>query len=155
LRAALEHGVSRSAEDKEPGRFPQVSGVRFSFDASRPAGARVTGVTVNGQPLDEGKSYTLAAPTFIAKDGGDGYTMFKGAKFLVQSEEGPIDSDILRDAIAAVKAIAPQTDGRIRRQDKPASEKPKCDASPKKSEVKVPQPRDGISPTLRVPNRKN
>ena len=131
LRAALEQGVSRSAEDKEPGRFPQVSGVRFSFDASRPVGARVTGVTVNGQPLDDQKSYTLAAPTFIARDGGDGYTMFKDAKFLVQPEEGPIDSDILRDAIAAVKAIAPQTDGRIQRQDKPASEKPKCDASPK------------------------
>src|SRR5215204_1424797 len=29
LRAALEHGVSRSAEDSEPGRFPQVSGVQF------------------------------------------------------------------------------------------------------------------------------
>jgi 5'-nucleotidase len=131
LRAALENGVSRSAEDKEPGRFPQVSGMRFSFDASRPAGARVTGVTVNGQPLDDRKIYTLAAPTFIARDGGDGYTMFKNAKFLVQPEEGPIDSDILRNAIAAVKTIAPQTDGRIQRQDKPASEKPKCDASPK------------------------
>jgi len=38
LRQALENGVSRSAEDAQPGRFPQVSGVRFSFDASRPAG---------------------------------------------------------------------------------------------------------------------
>jgi 5'-nucleotidase len=32
LRKALENGVSRSAEDTEPGRFPQVSGIRFSFD---------------------------------------------------------------------------------------------------------------------------
>jgi 5'-nucleotidase len=126
LRAALEHGVSRSAEDKEPGRFPQVSGVRFGFDASRPAGSRLTVVTVNGQPLDDKKTYTLAAPTFVAKDGGDGYNMFQGAKILVQPEQGLVDSDILRNAIAAVKSIAPQTDGRIQRQDKPASEKPKC-----------------------------
>jgi 5'-nucleotidase len=91
----------------------------------------VTGVTVNGQPLDDKKTYTLAAPTFIAQDGGDGYTMFKGAKLLVQPEQGPIDSDILREAIAGTKAIAPQTDGRIRRQDAPASEKPKCETSPK------------------------
>jgi len=27
LRQALEHGVARSAEDAEPGRFPQVSGI--------------------------------------------------------------------------------------------------------------------------------
>jgi 5'-nucleotidase len=131
LRAALEHGVSRSAEDKEPGRFPQVSGIRFSFDASRPAGSRLTAVTVNGKPLDEQKTYTLAAPTFIAPDGGDGYAMFKGAKLLVQPEQGQIDSDILREAIAGVKAIAPQMDGRIQRQDKPESEKPKCETSPK------------------------
>src|SRR5262249_25548241 len=32
LRAAVEHGLSRTAEDAEPGRFPQVSGVQFSFD---------------------------------------------------------------------------------------------------------------------------
>ncbi|MEA2176020.1 MAG: 5-nucleotidase / UDP-sugar diphosphatase [Blastocatellia bacterium] len=131
LRAALEHGVSRSAEDKEPGRFPQVSGLRFSFDASRAAGSRVTSVTINGQPLDDKKMYTLAAPTFIAKDGGDGYAMFQGAQFLVQPDAGPIDSDILRAAIAAVKTIAPQTDGRIQRQDKPANEKAKCDNSAK------------------------
>ena len=36
LREALEHGVARSAEDAEPGRFPQVSGIRFTFDARRP-----------------------------------------------------------------------------------------------------------------------
>ena len=127
LRAALEHGVSRSAEDKEPGRFPQVSGLRFSFDASRPAGSRLTSVTVGGQPLDEQRTYTLAAPTFVVKDAGDGYTMFRGVKFLVQPEQGLTDSDILRDAIAAVKSIAPQTDGRIRREDTPASERAKCD----------------------------
>jgi hypothetical protein len=54
--------------------------------------------------------------------------MFKDAKLLVQPGDGPIDSDILRDAIAAAKAIAPQTDGRIQRLDKPTrNEKPKCD----------------------------
>ncbi|HSP80144.1 MAG TPA: bifunctional UDP-sugar hydrolase/5'-nucleotidase, partial [Myxococcaceae bacterium] len=32
LRRALEHGVSRSAEDAEPGRFLQVSGLHYTFD---------------------------------------------------------------------------------------------------------------------------
>jgi 5'-nucleotidase len=127
LKQALEHGVARSAEDKEPGRFPQVSGVRFTFDATRPPGSRLMSLTVGGQPLDEKKTYTLATTTFIARDGGDGYTMFKDAHYLISPEKGRIDSNILRDAITATKAIAPQTDGRIQRLDKKSAETQKCD----------------------------
>jgi 5'-nucleotidase len=115
LRAALEHGVSQSAESSEPGRFPQVSGVRFTFDVTRPAGSRITQLTVNGKPLDEKKLYTLATTTFIAKDGGDDYKMFAGARYLIQPEAGQYDSDILRNAISSVRAIAPRVDGRIER----------------------------------------
>jgi 5'-nucleotidase len=117
LRAALEHGVSRSAEEKEPGRFPQVSGLRFTFDARRPAGSRVTSVEVNGQPLDDKKTYTLASNTFLVLKGGDGYTMFAGSKFLIDPENGPVEPVVLMNAISAAKEIAPQADGRIKRID--------------------------------------
>lgn len=120
LRAVLEHSVSRSAEDKEPGRFPQVSGIRFTFDVTRPAGSRVTEATVNGQPLDDKKPYTLATSTFLAVDGGDGYTMFSGAKFLIKPEEGPKAPDVLRKAIADAKSIAPRVEGRITKKQKSA-----------------------------------
>jgi 5'-nucleotidase len=115
LREALEHGVARSAEDAEPGRFPQVSGVRFTFDARRPAGSRIVDLTVNGKPLDPTKTYTLAASDYIAIDGGDGYAMLKSARVLIPRERGQFDSDILRQAIATRKVIAPRTDGRIKR----------------------------------------
>jgi 5'-nucleotidase len=117
LRAALEHGVSRSREDKQPGRFPQVSGLRFTFDARRPAGSRVTEVTVGGQPLDDKKSYTLATTTFLAVEGGDGYQMLQKQRFLIKPEEGEKAPEILRKSIANVKSIAPRTDGRIKRLD--------------------------------------
>ena len=117
LRAALEHGVSRSAEEKEPGRFPQVSGVRFIFDARKPAGQRVTSVEVNGQPLDDKKTYTLATNTFIVLKGGDGYTMFPDPKFLINPENGPVEPVVLMEAIGAEKEIAPKEDGRIKRLD--------------------------------------
>ena len=117
LRAALEHGVSRSAEEKEPGRFPQVSGLRFTFDARRPAGSRVTSVEVSGQPLDDKKTYTLATNTFLVLKGGDGYTMFTGAKFLIDPENGPVEPVVLMNAISTTKEIAPQADGRIKRLD--------------------------------------
>jgi 5'-nucleotidase len=117
LRAALEHGVSRSAEEKEPGRFPQVSGVRFTFDARRAPGSRVTSIEIGGQPLDDRKIYTLATNTFLVLKGGDGYTMFGGAKFLIDPENGPVEPVVLMNAINADKEIAPQVDGRIKRLD--------------------------------------
>jgi 5'-nucleotidase len=117
LRAALEHGVSRSAEEREPGRFPQVSGIRFTFDARRPAGSRIVSVEVGGQPLDDRKTYTLATNTFLVEKGGDGYTMFGGAKYLVNPENGPVEPVVLMNAINSAKEIAPQVDGRIKRLD--------------------------------------
>ena len=71
--------MNRSAEDTEPGGFPQVSGIQFSFDATRKPGNRLVDVKVNGHPLDDAKKYTLTTTTFVAIDGGDGYAMFKGS----------------------------------------------------------------------------
>ncbi len=116
LRAALEHGVSRSAEDSQPGGFPQVSGIRFSFDASRPPGSRLVDVKVNNLPLDDAKKYTLTTTTFIALDGGDGYSMFKGSTVVIPPERAPIDVDALKKALAT-RAIAPKVEGRIKRLD--------------------------------------
>ncbi|HEX6045730.1 MAG TPA: 5'-nucleotidase C-terminal domain-containing protein [Pyrinomonadaceae bacterium] len=117
LKAALEHGVARSAEDAEPGRFPQVSGVQFSFDASKSPGSRVSDVKVNGVPLDESKKYTLATSTFLALDGGDGYSMFKGSPIVLQPDRAPIDSDALKRMFVSGRAIAPKVEGRIKRLD--------------------------------------
>ncbi|MBV9960158.1 MAG: bifunctional metallophosphatase/5'-nucleotidase [Acidobacteria bacterium] len=120
LRKALENGVSLSAEASEPGRFPQVSGLRFSFDARRPAGSRVTSVTIGGKPLEEKKIYTLATSSFIALQGGDGYEVLKGARQLLKPEAAQKAPDILKKAITSVSSIAPQTDGRIMRLDQAA-----------------------------------
>lgn len=116
LRAALEHGVSRIAPNAEPGGFPQVSGVQYSFDASRNPGARLVDVKVNGLPLNDTKRYTLTTTTFIALDGGDGYSMFKGATVIIPPERAPIDVDVVRNAIRR-RAIAPKVEGRIKRVD--------------------------------------
>jgi 2',3'-cyclic-nucleotide 2'-phosphodiesterase (5'-nucleotidase family) len=119
VRAALEHGVSRVREEKEAGLFPQVSGVRFTYDGRRPAGARVTSITIdadNGAPLDDKKIYTLAANTYVL-GGGDGYTMFQGVKFLITPEEAQVEPAVLMNTISKAQEIAPKTDGRIKRVD--------------------------------------
>ena len=116
LRTALEHGVSRIAPGAEPGGFPQVSGVQYSFDASRNAGARLVDVKVNGLPLDDAKKYTLTTTTFIGLDGGDGYSMFKGSPVIIPPERAPVDVDVVRKALGR-RAIAPKVEGRIKRLD--------------------------------------
>jgi 5'-nucleotidase / UDP-sugar diphosphatase len=125
LRAALEHGVSRSREDSEPGRFPQVSGIRFTFDASRPAGSRIVNVTVNGQPLDDNRKYSLATTNFLAIDGGDGYSMLQGAPQLIPLDRAQVDSDVLTKMIAG-RTIAPKIEGRIKRSDQPSRQQAEC-----------------------------
>src|SRR6185369_9598102 len=71
LRQALEHGVSQIANNAQPGGFPQVSGMQFSYDASRPVGDRIVSLKIKGQPVAADKKYSLVTTNFIAFDGGD------------------------------------------------------------------------------------
>ena len=114
LRAALENGVSRA--EKPSGRFPQVSGLAFTFDARRPPSERVTSVTVAGAPLDDGKTYTLATNSFLA-NGGDDYRVFKTGEVLVDSASGSLMAGQLIDHIIAAGSVAPKIEGRIARED--------------------------------------
>jgi 5'-nucleotidase len=117
LRAALENGVSQVIETSESGRFPHLSGLQFEFDGRNPLGRRVVKLTVNGQPLDEKKTYTLAVTNYVA-GGGDGYAMLKTAKLLIKPESAQIDSTILANAITAAGEIAPKMEGRVQRLDR-------------------------------------
>ena len=114
LRAALEHGVSEVA--KGAGRFAQVSGMAYRFDASKPAGRRIAGVTVGGAPLDPARTYRLATFGFLGR-GGDGYAMFAGAPRIVDANAGALTVAQVIEAIAAAGEIAPRVEGRIVRLD--------------------------------------
>jgi 5'-nucleotidase len=125
IRAVIEHGVASLGTESQPGRFPQVSGIRFAFDTSRPPGKRITSITVNGKPLDDRSTYTLATTSYLAIDAGDGYDMFRNVPLVIRPEQAPSETDILLKAIASVPAIAPKTDGRITRVDA-AKDKSSC-----------------------------
>jgi len=117
LKEALEHGVARSGagEDNEPGRFPQISGMSFKFDTTKPAGNRVTEILIGGKALDENKTYTLATSDFLVSRSGDGYTMFKNARVLTDAATAPKDSDMFEQAIKSApdQTISPRLEGRI------------------------------------------
>ncbi len=111
LRAALEHGLAQA--DRLGGGFLQVSGVRVGYDPARPAGSRIVSVEVGGSPLVETRAYTVAVPSYVAR-GGDGFTMLREAKVLIDAQSGSDLSRMIVDGIAGRGTIAPAVEGRLR-----------------------------------------
>ncbi len=112
LLAALENGVSQ-IEDAA-GRFPQVSGLTFTFDPTRPAGSRIVAVEVGGQPLDKERMYKVATNDYIY-GGGDGYSALSRGRPLIDASGAPLLTALVIDQIARRGEIAPKTEGRITR----------------------------------------
>jgi 2',3'-cyclic-nucleotide 2'-phosphodiesterase (5'-nucleotidase family) len=89
LRELLEHGI---ASYPNQGRFPQVSGLAFSFDLTKPAGSRILNlaiqdsqgndqdVVVRGGVLvgDPARTFRMVTLNFLA-GGGDSYPFAKDA----------------------------------------------------------------------------
>ncbi|MGB7220095.1 MAG: bifunctional UDP-sugar hydrolase/5'-nucleotidase [Vicinamibacterales bacterium] len=110
LLQALNHGVARLPA--AAGQFPQVSGLTMTIDPRGPPGDRVRDVRVGGQPLDLGRTYSVAIPDYLLK-GGDNYTVFAGQRVLVTPEAGRLMLDALEKYVSARGTIAPAIDGRI------------------------------------------
>ena len=110
LLAALENGVSRIADTA--GRFPQVSGLSFAFDADLDPGQRVQDLRIAGQPLDPARLYRLATNDFIHA-GGDGYAALAAGRPIVDASGARLMANIVMDYIAQRGVVAPMIDGRI------------------------------------------
>lgn len=108
---ALENGLRYYP--KLSGRFPQVSGMSYAFDPSKPAGERIIEVKIGGKVIDLAKTYKVATNCFMA-GGGDGYAMMKDARMLI--ETGTFMRDAVADYIRQQGIINPQTEGRITKQ---------------------------------------
>lgn len=114
LKTYLENGVSTMPAVN--GRFPQVSGLCFTYDISAAAGSRVTGVvrqvedgscTGAAVDLSSGSNYSLAINDFMAS-GGDGYPNVASR----QVTRGIMDA-VVADFITAQGVVSPALQGRI------------------------------------------
>lgn len=110
LYQALENGISLI--ESGAGRYPQVSGIEFSYNPKLLPGARLLDVKVKGQPLDRKAHYTIAVVDFVA-EGGDGYDIFKDSKVLLDKNAGPLLSKVVADYIQQKETVAPRIEGRI------------------------------------------
>lgn len=110
---ALENGVSDI--ENGAGRFPQVSGLKYSFTLANPPGDRISDVMVGSgdtwAPIDEAATYTIVTNNYM-RGGGDGYATF--AEGDNPYDFGPPLEQVLADYIAKQGGeYTPYTDGRI------------------------------------------
>lgn len=116
LWKALENGVGGNYPGD--GRFPQISGFKFTFDPTKAVGSRIVSVTKNdGTAIAKDQTvYTLTTLDFIIY-GGDGYlNVFSPAKAKVMGALLDVFVDALKADLAAGKVTQlPALDGRIKK----------------------------------------
>ena len=112
--AALENGLSEIEDGA--GRYPQVAGMKYTYDSSKEPGSRVVSVEVadgNGgfTPIDETATYGIVTNNYV-RGGGDGYAVF-AEKGMNAYDFGPNLEDAVAEYIGMNSPYQPYTDGRI------------------------------------------
>jgi 2',3'-cyclic-nucleotide 2'-phosphodiesterase (5'-nucleotidase family)/predicted AlkP superfamily phosphohydrolase/phosphomutase len=131
LKTMLENGVS--AMPSVDGRFPQVSGLCFTYEITAPAGSRVTSAVLanldgtcsaTAVTLTAAATYKIAENDFMAS-GGDGYPFFTPR---VTTQD--IMDQVLADYITATGTLTPfvlaAPNGRINCTDSNGATAPNC-----------------------------
>lgn len=114
LKTMLENGVSLMPAAN--GRFPQVSGLCFTYNIEAPAGSRVTSAvrqaadgSCTGAAIDltAASTYRIAENDFMSS-GGDGYP-----NFFSRATTQEIMDQVLANYVTAETPISPSIQGRI------------------------------------------
>ncbi|MDQ7025327.1 MAG: 5'-nucleotidase C-terminal domain-containing protein [Anaerolineae bacterium] len=120
VMAMLEHGVSLGGDAtvRGSGRFLQISGLRYTWNPTRPMGNRIVFVEVmdaDGHfvPLDLDAIYSVATNDFI-RNGGDDFVMLAENAIDPFDFGAPVDL-VVADYIRNNTPLAPELEGRITR----------------------------------------
>jgi 5'-nucleotidase len=108
LWAVLERSVGQAPNAF--GGFLQISGFRFTYDSTQPAGSRVTSVTLDDGTVvaEDATTYTATTNDFT-NAGGDGYVELADGQGVTRN----LMANDLLAYITAQGTITPTTDGRI------------------------------------------
>ncbi|KAJ3120840.1 hypothetical protein HK098_004205 [Nowakowskiella sp. JEL0407] len=105
---ALENSVSEVP--KMEGRFPQVSGMKLTYDSSRPADHRIVSVSVLDKstsqytPIDLEKEYTVCSRAYLV-EGRDGFDALKNSTVIVGEHDGLLLSTIIRRFFTSLRVV--------------------------------------------------
>ena len=118
LRSLMEHAISASASGNTPGQFPQVAGMRFSFDHSADfsdeagqqrlqslvivddAGAITDVIVQDGELVgDANRSVSMVTLGFLANNDGDSYPFSQVAHSITDITDGSGNRIYEQDAL--------------------------------------------------------
>ena len=131
LKAMLENGIGLMPTVQ--GRFPQVSGLCFTYDIALPAGSRVTGAvtadaagncTATPVGLTAASSYKIAENDFMAS-GGDGYP-FLTPRVTTQDIMDQVAADYITANSPLTPVVKAAPNGRINCTDSNGVLAPNC-----------------------------
>jgi 5'-nucleotidase/UDP-sugar diphosphatase len=88
----------------------QVSGLRMTYDLSRPEYHRLISVHVRDTPLEDARSYSVVTNSFLAT-GGDHYETFLKAR--PQQDRGMLVADVLEEYVRTKHTLEAPQGGRI------------------------------------------
>jgi 5'-nucleotidase len=112
LRRLLEQQFdSGSNTVARPTMLLPSHGLTYSYDLTRPPGARILDLRLDGAPIRDDAVYRVAMNSFLAT-GGDNFTLFREGTDAVG---GPLDIEALERYIAAGSPLAPPAADRVRR----------------------------------------
>lgn len=87
----------------------QISGLKWTYDSTKPEGKRVVSVTTaDGKVLEDGKKYSVCTNDFLSV-GGDAFTVFKEVKW---TNTYILVRDAMMDYIKAAGTVDPTVEGR-------------------------------------------
>jgi len=110
--AQLKQVLEQEFTSDGTGQFRQSflipsAGFAYTIDRSAPDGQHVMTMTLNGQPIEPGRTYRVAVNNFLAQ-GGDGFTALTQGRFVAG---GGNDLDALEAFIAG--GVRPSTEARV------------------------------------------
>ncbi|MFZ4893474.1 ExeM/NucH family extracellular endonuclease [Plantibacter sp. Mn2098] len=113
FKTVLEQQWQRDAKGEIPSRpYLQLGlskNVQYTFDPTRAEGDRITGIQVNGQPIDPARSYRIGSFSFLLQ-GGDNFREF--AKGAGTKDSGLVDSDAWISYLSEKSPVKPSFERR-------------------------------------------
>lgn len=107
LKTIFEQQWQRDADGNVPSRAYLQLGVSenvsYSFDSTRPEGDRITGITIDGEPVDPAASYRVATFSFLAQ-GGDNFRAFTEG---TNTDTGLVDYEAWIEYLESSSPVSP------------------------------------------------
>jgi 5'-nucleotidase len=118
LRMILEHGVADGSVGKGP--YLQVSGLKYTWDHTRPSGSRIVGDVkkTDGTVIGANDTIKLALNVYPACEGGDGYVVPEAKTTCDARDSAPRAVDLLLEHMTKDLGgtVSPPPAGRVVRQ---------------------------------------